>query len=191
MSQLFLTVLNISLMASYVIAAIMLIYSVVCIILLNRRLTGAVLIKNILNFKKPTLWVIVVSIILVVTFSIGFASNRAVQGDLSDGEDFTIDKTNPKLTLDDIRRLTQKGDSLKYEDFSRFGGLDASSNTNYHIMIYNVEDGYRLIVYSDGKHIDSANLERIWDSGGTGIDIRYNDVDEFIKSHPSSEAIIY
>jgi beta-lactamase regulating signal transducer with metallopeptidase domain len=102
--------------------------------------------------------------------------------------DFTISETKANMTLNDVRMLAQKGDALKFEDFSDFKGGDASSNINYNIMVYGVEGGYRLIVRSDGKHIDSANLERIWDSGGSGIDIRYSDVDEFVKSHPSSEA---
>ena len=28
-----------------------------------------------------------------------------------------------------------------------------------------------------------------WDNGGTGIDIRYNDVDEFIRTRPSHPAL--
>lgn len=55
-------------------------------------------------------------------------------------------------------------------------------------MVYGVEDGYRLIVRTDGKRIDAAELERIWDGGGSGVDIRDIDVDEFVKSHPSAEA---
>lgn len=49
--------------------------------------------------------------------------------------------------------------------------------------------GYHLIVRTDGKQIDSVNLESIWKSGGSGSDNRYSDVDEFIKGHPSSEAL--
>lgn len=103
--------------------------------------------------------------------------------------DFTISETRANLTLDDVRAFAQKGDALTFEDFKDFKGADASSTINYHIMVYGVEGGYRLIVRSDGNTLDSADLERIWDSGGSGIDIRYNDVDEFVKNHPSSEAI--
>lgn len=34
-------------------------------------------IKNVLNFKKPAVWVIAVSVVLVAALSIGFAANRA------------------------------------------------------------------------------------------------------------------
>jgi beta-lactamase regulating signal transducer with metallopeptidase domain len=104
--------------------------------------------------------------------------------------DFIISETNMSLSLDDVRTLAKMGDALKFEDFSSFKGADVSSNTNYRIMVYSVEGGYRLIVRTDSNQIDAANLERIWDSGDSGIDIRYNDVDEFIKSHPSSEATL-
>ncbi|EGW37456.1 hypothetical protein DOT_4685 [Desulfosporosinus sp. OT] len=93
------------------------------------------------------------------------------------------------LTLDDVRELARKGDNLVFGDFKDFKGADFSSNFNYRIMGYGVEGGYRLIVRTDCKQIDSANLESIWESGGSGIDIRYSDVDEFIKGHPSSEAL--
>lgn len=34
-------------------------------------------IKNVLNFKKPAAWVIAISVVLVLTLSIGFATNRS------------------------------------------------------------------------------------------------------------------
>ncbi len=266
-------------------------------------------IKNVLNFKKPTAWVIVLSVALVAVLSVGFAANRTtpdnssdwdiydfpnylydratlvteaevyppsfeainakltnkeMEGGLRHGKKFTLVKqsgndwrivpfaegriftdealnlavgesytytitpdmlagkldagnyriitdvwyaneqpptvrtvwadfvidTSPtfQISLDNVRTLAQKGNALTFEDFKDFKGADASSTINYHIMVYGVEGGYRLIVRSDGNTLDSADLERIWDSGGSGIDIRYNDVDEFVKKHPSSEA---
>lgn len=102
--------------------------------------------------------------------------------------EFSIGERQSALTLDDIRKLGQKGEALTFEDFEDFSGADASSNLNYHIMVYIVEGGYRLIVRTEGKKLDSTALESIWESGGTGIDIRHEDVDAFIKSHPSHEA---
>ncbi|MDR3599677.1 MAG: DUF5301 domain-containing protein [Desulfosporosinus sp.] len=93
------------------------------------------------------------------------------------------------LTLDDVRGLARKGDNLVFGDFKDFKGTDFSSNFNNRIMGYGVEGGYRLIVHTDGKEINRANLESIWESGGSGIDIQYNDVDQFIKGHSSSEAL--
>ncbi|NLM45834.1 MAG: hypothetical protein GX200_03430 [Firmicutes bacterium] len=94
-----------------------------------------------------------------------------------------------KLSISDLRELAKKGNTLSFKDFSGFSGVDVSSNWDYHIMLYGVEGGYRLIVRTDGEKIDEARLERISDSGGNGIDIRYDDVDEFIRNNPSSEAM--
>jgi beta-lactamase regulating signal transducer with metallopeptidase domain len=151
-------------------------------------------IKNILNFKKPAIWVIAVSILLVAVLIIGFTTNRpsanrpSADGS-SDLEDYELpgNSNNHNLTLNDVRVLAEKGKELKFEDLTDFSGADVSSNTSYHLMVYTVKGGYRLIVRTDGNQIDITTLLGIWDSGDSGIDIRYNNVDEFIASHPSSE----
>ncbi|MGE4485730.1 MAG: M56 family metallopeptidase [Oscillospiraceae bacterium] len=102
--------------------------------------------------------------------------------------EFTIDDRQAELTQEDVGKLAQKGDALTFGAFEGFYGVDASSNLDYHIMVYGVEGGYRLIVRTDGKLIDSVDLESIWESGGSGIDIRYQDIDAFISRHPSHEA---
>jgi len=43
-------------------------------------------IKNILNFKKPAVWVIAISVMLVVALSVGLTVNRAVPDNSSDWE---------------------------------------------------------------------------------------------------------
>lgn len=89
------------------------------------------------------------------------------------------------VTLEDVRTLAKKGDGLLFEDFQKYKGANVSSNLDYYIMVYGVEGGYRLIVRSEqsGKP-DSVNLESIWESGGSGIDLRYGDIDEFLGKHP-------
>jgi len=99
-----------------------------------------------------------------------------------------ISNTKP-MTIDNVRGLAAKGDSLLFEDFQQYKGLNFSSSLLGYLMVYGVEDGYRLIVDSDGTGIDRADLESIWESGGSGIDIRYSDVDEFIKTNPSHPAV--
>ncbi len=76
-----------------------------------------------------------------------------------------------------------------FEDLQGFRGADASSDTGYHIMVYSVEGGYRLIVRSkSNSKPDSMSLEGIWESG-SGIDIRYDDIDSFLQTTPSHPAI--
>ncbi|WP_313370724.1 hypothetical protein [Sedimentibacter sp.] len=94
------------------------------------------------------------------------------------------------MTLDDVRKLAAKGDDLLFEDLSQYKGANASSDLNSYIMVYHVKGGYRLIVYSKPDSKPSrADLESIWESGGSGIDIRYNDVDAFVRDNPSQDAI--
>lgn len=88
------------------------------------------------------------------------------------------------ITLDDILIFSQKGEALTFEDFKDFDGVDVSSNTNYHIMLYAVEEDYRLIVGTDGNSIDRAELQRKWDKNTSGIDIRYENPAEFVKRYP-------
>jgi len=59
-------------------------------------------IKNILNFKKPTAWVMIVSIIFVIVLIIGFTSNRPSADVLLDGEvyDFTSKSPYANALLD-------------------------------------------------------------------------------------------
>lgn len=99
-----------------------------------------------------------------------------------------LNLNDKKLTLDDILIFSQKGEALTFEDFKGFGGADVSSNTNYHIMLYAVEEDYRLIVGTDGNSIDRAELQRKWDKNTGGIDIRYEDPAEFVKRYPPRKA---
>ena len=93
------------------------------------------------------------------------------------------------MTLDDVKNLAARGDNLLFEDLMQFQGANVSSSFDRYIMVYSVEGGYRLVVNSNltGKP-DNVNLESIWESGGSGIDIRYSDVDRFVNDNPSHPA---
>ncbi|NYB74061.1 hypothetical protein HZF24_07885 [Sedimentibacter hydroxybenzoicus DSM 7310] len=99
-------------------------------------------------------------------------------------------KDDKSMTLDDVRKLSAKGEDLLFEDLSGYRGYNLSSDLNSYIMVYYVKGGYRLIVYSKPDSKPSrADLESVWESGGSGIDIRYKDVDAFIRDNPSQDAI--
>lgn len=105
-----------------------------------------------------------------------------------DDENKDLNLEDKRITLDDILIFSQKGEALTFEDFKDFGGVDVSSNTNHHLMVYAVEEDYRLIVGTDGKSIDRAELQRKWDKNSSGIDIRYEDPAEFVKRYPPRQA---
>ena len=89
------------------------------------------------------------------------------------------------MTLHDLYELAAKGDNLLFEDFQQYNGMNASSIFGRYIMVYSIDGGYRLIVHSNstGKP-NRVNLESIWESSGSGIDIRHNNLHDFIKTTP-------
>ena len=94
------------------------------------------------------------------------------------------------MTLHDLYELAAKGDNLLFEDFQQYNGMNASSIFGRYIMVYGIDGGYRLIVHSNptGKP-DRVNLESIWESNGSGIDIRHNNLHDFLKTTPSQNSI--
>ncbi len=97
-------------------------------------------------------------------------------------EDWYGNLDGRRMTMDDVRDLAQKGGGLTFEAFKPFFGANASSTFGAYIMVYVVGNGYRLIVGSDdGERVDRADLESIWEPGGSGIDIREGDIDDFVS----------
>lgn len=137
----------------------------------------------------------IISIVLIMTVMCALLSSCVNKNEES--QMFTIPQEwfdnfdGNEMTLDDVRNLAEKGDSLMFEDLRSYRGMNVSSSMFSYIMVYGVEGGYRLIVNSEesiGKP-SRADLESIWESGGSGIDIRYNDVGEFIHTNPSHPAL--
>lgn len=77
-------------------------------------------IKNILNFKKPAAWTIVVSVILVVALSIGFATNRNNKN--------SMEPWSPQPEIEDqdeyFKALNAAGQSDKTEDIMVYDSGD-------------------------------------------------------------------
>lgn len=94
------------------------------------------------------------------------------------------------MTLDDVARLAAKGDGLLFEDFKQYYKPNLSSAVGYNVIVYVINGGYRLVVRSkDSGKPDSVTLESVWDSGGSGIDIRYDDLAAFLLANPSQDVI--
>ena len=83
--------------------------------------------------------------------------------------DILFDSTSgtKQLTLDDVIRLSSKGEDLVWEDLSDFKGFETGSGL--YIMKYNIDDDFSLVVggtaatgkpmyayltYGDGEHVD-------------------------------------
>jgi hypothetical protein len=83
------------------------------------------------------------------------------------------------LTLDDVKNLGDKGDSITMKDFSKYKFTDIGSGL--YIMKYPINSNYFLLVGSatlEGKP-NYVLLEHI--STGTSIDIRTDDINEFLS----------
>jgi beta-lactamase regulating signal transducer with metallopeptidase domain len=130
-----------------------------------------------------------------------FSSKEPVYLYIRDGEEGSIyisdteGFVNIELTLDEVRALAAKGGALASHDLPLLRPSPLSSfSGGYNPTLYGVEGGYRLLIsFNDTANpengIKSTALESVWENGGSGIDIRYNDVDAFIAAHPSSPVI--
>jgi hypothetical protein len=100
----------------------------------------------------------------------------------------------PELTLDQVRALAAKGGALQAFDLPNLRpSLLNSTMGGYNPTLCGIEGGYRLSISFNGttnpdSGIKATSLESIWENGWSGIDIRYSDVDEFIRKHPSRPA---
>jgi beta-lactamase regulating signal transducer with metallopeptidase domain len=159
---------------------------------LKERL-GAIMIN-----KKHTRLAVALSVALIlslsgITVTLGAGRTKTVNtSQIASDYDGMI---NPELTLDDVRALAAKGGALTSKDLPSLRPSFLSSfYGGYNPTLYSVEGGYRLLIsFNDTTNpesgINSVSLESVWENGGSGIDIRYNDVDEFINAHPSSPGI--
>ena len=87
-------------------------------------------------------------------------------------------KGTKDMTLNDVMRLAEKGDELDWSDFKDYKGRDVGSGL--HIWEYKLEDGYVLDVGGDIQKKPIYIL--LSHDNDKGIDIRTNDVKEYIAS---------
>lgn len=94
-----------------------------------------------------------------------------------------------EMTLDDVREMAIKGDSLVYEDFSLYYGdyTGGSIDTDNMAYIYRHKEykirgsDYKLLVQIDEcNKLEKVELYNKLVGYGTSVDIRYNDIDQFI-----------
>jgi len=136
--------------------------------------------------------IIVVFMVTVLCVIFVSCSNGKEQTFTVPGEWFGNFKGKEEISFDELRTLSAKGDELSFDDLATaYNWVNFSSRLygDYN-MSFSVEGGYRLhALAGENKVLTLVVLERIWDGGGTGIDIRYDDVDKFIKANPSTPAL--
>jgi len=135
--------------------------------------------------------IILIFVIAALCILLSSCSNENSQTFTIPGEWYGNFDGKDIITLDELRTLVAKGKSLSFEDLAPVYKWINFSNTmgNYN-MVFTVEGGYRLQALAEqDKKITHLSLQRIWDENVGGIDIRYNDVDEFILANPSHPAL--
>lgn len=91
---------------------------------------------------------------------------------------YELSKDILKLTLDKVIELSNKKDDLSWDDFKEYKHGDIGSGL--YIYNYHIDDNYVLLI--GGKSLDEKPkyiyLEK---DGGRKVDVRKDDVEEFIK----------
>ena len=109
---------------------------------------------------------------------------------LTDGATFRYWEGKPRMTLDDVRTLAQKGEALTWEDLLQYDGEDVGSGQ--YICHFPI-DGQYLLSVSGGKQTGTPQkvmLLRADENGafrsgpGFSIDIRTDDVNGFLSDPP-------
>ena len=109
---------------------------------------------------------------------------------LADGAVFRYRQSKPRMTLDDVRALAQKGEALTWEDLLVFEGEDIGSGM--YIYRFPINANYCLEA-SDGKLTGTPPSVMLVAADGDGtfrpapglwIDIRTDDVDAFLSRPP-------
>jgi len=98
-----------------------------------------------------------------------------------------------EMTMNDLRRLAAKGDNLMMGDFAKFKYFNITyfpgKELTSYIYGFSLEGDFRLSIdaRSNIGKPDTVRMESIWGGGGSGIDIRFNDIDAFMKINENAK----
>ncbi len=93
------------------------------------------------------------------------------------------------LSIEKVIELSQKGNDLSWDDFEKYEGKEVGSGL--YILAYEIDDEYHLVI-GGGKDKKQAPtyIRLVYNENKDGfidkddfIDIRQENVEEFIKSH--------
>ncbi|MHA6269382.1 hypothetical protein [Streptococcus anginosus] len=114
--------------------------------------------------KKIVLMILIFSIIL------------SVAGCYSKKEDENI------LSIEKVIELSQKGNDLSWDDFEKYEGKEVGSGL--YILAYEINNEYHLIIGGGDKKEAPMYIRLVYNENKDDfIDIRQENVEEFIKSH--------
>lgn len=121
-------------------------------------------IMEVKIMKKIVLMILIFSIIL------------SVAGCYSKKEDENI------LSIEKVIELSQKGNDLSWNDFEKYEGKEVGSGL--YILAYEINNEYHLIIGGGDKKETPMYIRLVYNENKDDfIDIRQENVEEFIKSH--------
>ena len=99
---------------------------------------------------------------------------------------YRLDEGKPRqdLTMPDVVRLSQKGDTLRYEDAEQyFGGGEGHTIHEWECGKQSIIDGKYMLFYGQYLNGTLRGWYLIHKPTGDQIDIRYENVEEFVRTH--------
>lgn len=134
-------------------------------------------IKAVLNYKKPSFWIILIAIISCIVVGVCFLTKPK----------------DDRLTISKVKELMNKGDNLTFGDFEQYDGEDIGSG--FFIMRYEVEPNHYLLIYPTDVKKDSKITNAFFvpnKNMDDKVDAFTQDIDEALKkeNEVSSQAPI-
>lgn len=93
-------------------------------------------IKAVLNYRKPAVWMIAAAVVACIAVTVCFLTNP-IKADVTSAE-------LSSLTLDDVIRLSEKGESLTWEDFAGYKFIETGSGI--YIRVYEIYETFYLMI---------------------------------------------
>jgi hypothetical protein len=108
-------------------------------------------IKNVLNYKKPDLWVVALSLIIVVVLGIGFATNQKAGRSFKMSGNYLSD-LQPEATVQDIAKIIKVNNSDINISPDNFGLLVSSD------FQWVGDEAIRILYTKNGKPWNTSQL---------------------------------
>ncbi len=140
-------------------------------------------IKNVMHYKKPAFWIVLAAVLVCVVTAVCFLTDPPKEDDiLIPPLDSTLNG-DKQLTLDDVLKLAEKGESLTWEDFAEFTHKDVGSGL--YIASFEIDDTFYLRI-GDGKITGKPMYIRLCVRDSEDFaDVFTDDIAAFVAEHRS------
>ena len=134
-------------------------------------------VRSVLHYKKPALWLVIAAILITLGAGVCFLTDP-------------LQKQSEKepLTLEKVLEFSQKGEGLSLADFEAFEYVESGSGL--YIREYPIDEKFSFSIGFMGGDQDPIYFYlHARDSEAAMIDIRYEDVEQFIATHKNNRAV--